>query len=346
VAKVLGGNEETFRYPHLLPTLQHLYQLYLLLKKRREKRGAIDFDTVETKIVFNQQRKIDKIIPVMRNDAHRLIEEMMLAANVATAEWLHAQEMPLLYRIHEGPQPEKLADLKNFLNTLGLRLGGNDDPQAHHYAKLLEKAIGRPDIRLIQTVLLRSLKIALYSPENQGHFGLSYLAYTHFTSPIRRYPDLLIHRAIKHRLQERAVEKFPYSLNELQLLGEHCSMTERRADDATRDAISWLKCEYMQDKIGQEYDGLITGVTPFGLFVELTGIFIEGLVHVTALQEDYYHFDPVGHRLQGELSGKIYRLSDPLRVKVMRVNLEEKKIDFELAQPGKKRVGKSAKNKK
>ncbi|OQW93915.1 MAG: ribonuclease R [Beggiatoa sp. IS2] len=346
VAAVLDNHEHPFRYPQLLPALRHLHQLYLLLKKRREKRGAIDFDTTETQIIFNQQRKIDKIIPVIRNEAHRLIEEMMLAANVATAEWLHAQEMPLLYRIHEGPQPEKLADLKSFLNTLGLRLGGNEDPQAHHYAKLIEKAHDRPDIRLIQTVLLRSLKIALYSPENQGHFGLSYSAYTHFTSPIRRYPDLLIHRAIKHCLQKQPVEKFPYSVNELQLLGEHCSMTERRADDATRDAISWLKCEYMQDKIGQEYDGLITGVTPFGLFVELEGVFIEGLVHVTSLQEDYYHFDPVGHRLQGELSGKIYRLSDPLRIKVVRVNLEEKKIDFELVQPGKKRSRKPGKGKK
>jgi len=329
VGKVLEGNEENFQYPHLLPHIAHLYSLYQLLLKRRKKRGAIDFDTVETRIVFDEQQKIEQIVPVVRNDAHKLIEEMMLAANVATAEWLTAQNMPMLYRIHDKPSEEKLTALRTFLKELGLTLWGKNKPQAHHYGKLLEKAQDRPDYRLIQTVLLRSLQLAVYTPQNKGHFGLAYPAYAHFTSPIRRYPDLLVHRAIRHCLQGK--QTFSYTNDDMEILGEHCAMAERRADEATRDAMSWLKCEYMQDKIGVEYDGIVTGVTAFGLFVELDGIFVDGLVHVTALTEDYYHFDPIGHRLYGESSGKVYRLSDRLRVKVVRVDVDEKKIDFELA---------------
>ncbi len=331
VGKVLEGNEENFQYPHLLPHIAHLYSLYQLLLKRRKKRGAIDFDTVETRIVFDEQQKIEKIVPVVRNDAHKLIEEMMLAANVATAEWLTKQQMPMLYRIHDIPSKEKLTDLRTFLKELGLTLWGKNKPQAHHYRRLLEKAQDRPDYRLIQTVLLRSLQLAVYTPQNKGHFGLAYPAYAHFTSPIRRYPDLLVHRAIRHCLQGKPVETFSYTNNDMEMLGEQCAMAERRADEATRDAMSWLKCEYMQDKIGVEYDGIVTGVTAFGLFVELDGIFVDGLVHVTALTEDYYHFDPIGHRLYGESGGKVYRLSDRLRVKVVRVDVDEKKIDFELA---------------
>lgn len=330
VAEVLEGNEKNFQYPHLLPQIHDLFSLYQLLLKRREKRGAIDFDTVEPCILFDEQQKIEQIVPRIRNDAHKLIEEMMLAANVATAEWLKAQNMALLYRIHEGPTEEKLTALHSFLKGLSLKLWGKDQPQARHYAKLLEKIQERPDFRMIQTVLLRSLRLAIYSSKNQGHFGLAYQAYTHFTSPIRRYPDLLVHRAIRHCLQGQAPEEFPYTNDEMEILGEHCSMAERRAEEATRDVISWLKCEYMQDKVGLEYDGIITGVTAFGLFVELDGIFVDGLVHVTALMEDYYHFDPIGHRLCGETSGTVYRLSDRVRVKVVRVDLEEKKIDFEL----------------
>ena len=330
VAEVLEGHETRFRYPHLLPQIHNLHQLYQLLLKRRKKRGAIEFETVESRIIFDEQQKIDQIVPTIRNDAHKLIEEMMLAANVATAEWLKAHNMPLLYRIHDNPAAEKLTALHGFLKQKGLRLWGNEQPQARHYAKLLEKVQNRPDFQLIQTVLLRSLKLAIYSAENKGHFGLAYANYAHFTSPIRRYPDLLVHRALRHCLQGQPVEDFPYTTNEMNILSEHCTMTERRADEATRDAISWLKCEYMQDKIGQEYEGIVTGVTAFGLFVELEGIFVDGLVHVTLLQDDYYHFDPVGHRLCGENSGTVYRLSDRLRVRVMRVDLEEKKIDFEL----------------
>jgi ribonuclease R len=331
VAEVLEGHKKKFRYPKLLPQIKDLDSLYQLLLKRRQKRGALEFDTVEPSFIFNEERKIEKIVPLVRNDAHKLIEEMMLAANVATAEWLTAQKMPLPYRIHEGPTAEKLTALQGFLKELGLKLYGNDKPQTHHYSRLLEKVQDRPDVRMIQTVLLRSLQLAIYNTKTQGHFGLAYPAYTHFTSPIRRYPDLLVHRAIRHRLQGKSPKEFAYTNNEIELLAEHCSTTERRAEEATRDVISWLKCEYMQDKVGEEFDGIVSGVTAFGLFVELKDVFVDGLVHVTALTEDYYHYDPVGHRLWGEYGGIVYRLSDPLRVKVVRVDLEEKKIDFELA---------------
>lgn len=331
VANVLVQQESTFRYPNLLPQLKNLYQLYHLLRKRRQKRGSIDFDTVETRIIFNAQQKIEQIVPVVRNDAHRLIEEMMLIANVATAQWLKARQMPLLYRVHEGPTAEKLTDLNGFLKTLGLRLGGGETPETAHYARLLEKISTRPEARLIQTVLLRSMQMAIYSPENKGHFGLAYETYTHFTSPIRRYPDLLVHRAIKHCLQKKSIKEFPYSFVKMISLGEHCSKTERRADDATRDVINSLKCQYMQNKVGTVFSGLITGVTSFGMFVEVTDFSVEGLIHITSLEGDYYHFDPIGRRLCGESSGKVYRLSDQVRVKLIRVNLEEKKLDFELA---------------
>ena len=331
VSKALDGDETDFPYPHLLPQLADLYSLYQLLLKRRHKRGAIEFETVEAQFIFNEEKKIEQIVPTVRNEAHKLIEEMMLAANVATADWLTARKMPMLYRIHEPPTEEKLAAFRNFLKELGLKLWGDDNPEARHYSRLIEKIQQRPDLRLIQTVLLRSLQLAIYSLANKGHFGLAYSVYAHFTSPIRRYPDLLVHRAIRHCLQGLPAEDFAYTNEDMELLAEHCSMTERRADEATRDAISWLKCEFMQDKVGQDYEGIITGVTAFGLFVELDGIFVDGLVHVTALGEEYYHFDPIGQRLSGEGSGKVYRLSDKLRVKVVRVDLEEKKIDFELA---------------
>ncbi len=315
----------------ILPHLRNLHALYRVLHDRRRKRGAIEFDSTETKIRFDENRKISAIVPVERNDAHRLIEEMMLAANVAAAEWLAQQKMPALYRVHEGPTAEKLTQVRAFLGELALSLAGKDDPQPKHYSQLLDKIKLRPDARLIQTVLLRSLKLAVYTPANNGHFGLAYDAYTHFTSPIRRYPDLLIHRAIGHLLDSKAVETFPYSGADMESLGEHCSATERRADEANRDALEWLKCEYLQDKVGETYDGLITGVTNFGIFVELDGLFVEGLVHVTSLKNDYYHFDASGHCLRGERTGLVYRLSDRLRVTVARVNLEERKIDFLLA---------------
>ena len=322
------------KYRDLVPHLEELHRLYKVLRKTREARGAIDFDTVETKICFGPDRKIEQIVPVERNDAHKLIEECMILANVAAARFLERHKVPTLYRVHEGPSAEKLADLREFLGELGLTLGGGDKPEARHYAELLESVKDRPDAHLIQTVMLRSLSQAQYSPENIGHFGLALPQYLHFTSPIRRYPDLLVHRAIRHVLRNgrrKRKQPFGYSEIDMRTLGEHCSMTERRADEATRDAVDWLKCEYMLDKVGEEYDGIITGVTSFGIFVELQNIYVEGLVHVTALKNDYYHFDPAGHRLMGERSGTIYRLGDQVRVKVVRVDLDERKIDFELA---------------
>lgn len=252
----------------------------------------------------------------------------MLAANVAAARLLERKHMAGLYRIHEGPPKEKLADLREFLGELALRLGGGEKPKASDYGKLLQQVHGRPDRHLIQTVLLRSMAQAMYSSDNVGHFGLAYLAYTHFTSPIRRYPDLLVHRAIRHVLTGEKAEEFEYSQSRVKGIGEHCSGTERRADEATRDAEAWLKCEYMLDKVGEEFSGLISGVSSFGIFVQLDDIYVDGLVHVTALDNDYYHFDPVGHRLTGERTGMVYRLGDPIRVRLVAVNLDDRKIDF------------------
>ena len=316
-------------YATLVPHLDRLYELYQLLRTSREKRGAMDFDTQETVIEYGADRKIERILPTERNDAHRLIEECMILANVASARFLQRHKMPGLYRIHEGPAEDRLNKLRAFLGELGLGLGGSDKPAPLDYCRLLEQVRDRPDAHLIQTVMLRSLAQAVYSPTNAGHFGLALEAYAHFTSPIRRYPDLQVHRAIRHVLQGGKAADFTYSLADLAGLGEHCSMTERRADEAVRDALEWLKCEFMQDKVGQTFDGIITGVTGFGLFVELRGVFVEGLIHVTSLRNDYYQFDPVGHRLHGERSGQVYRLGDSVRVRVARVDLDERKIDFE-----------------
>jgi ribonuclease R len=320
------------RYTQIVNHLDDLYSLFQVLHLQRVKRGAIDFDTEETKIVFRENRKIDRILPTERNDAHKLIEECMICANVAAARFLQGAGIPTLYRVHEGPSQDKLQELREFLGELGLKLGGGERPAPHDYVKLMESIGDRPDVHLLQTVLLRSLAQAAYAPENIGHFGLAHEAYTHFTSPIRRYPDLLVHRAILHALNKGKPSNFEYSQNDLIAMGEHCSMTERRADDATRDAILWLKCEYMQDKLGEEFEGIISAVTSFGLFVELNEVYVEGLIHVTSLANDYYHFDPVGHRLTGERSGRVYRLGDSIRVLVARVDLDERRIDFELAK--------------
>jgi len=314
----------------LLPHLDELYELYQALRKQRDKRGAIDFETTETKIVFGDSKKIEKIVPVERNDAHRLIEECMISANVAAASFMLERKAPTLFRVHAGPGAEKLTDLREFLAELGLKIGGRGDPEPKHYAALLTEIRGRPDAQLIQTVLLRSLSQAVYTPENLGHFGLAVEGYSHFTSPIRRYPDLLLHRGLRAQFKPGGAPA--HSHDELVAWGEHCSMTERRADEATRDAVDWLKCEYMRDRVGDEFDGVISSVTSFGLFVMLKQVYVEGLVHVTSLQNDYYHYDQSKHRLVGERSGKAYRLSDSVRVKIMRVNLDEKKLDFELVE--------------
>lgn len=320
-------------YPaEMLEHLDALYALYKVLRKAREKRGAIDFETTETRIVFDAERKIEAIVPTERNDAHKLIEECMIFANVCAAKFLSKHKIPALHRVHDGPTLEKLADLRQFLSGLGLKLEGGDEPDPADYAELMDELEGRPDRHMIQTVLLRSLSQAVYSPVASGHFGLAHPYYAHFTSPIRRYPDLLVHRAIRHILRGGKAGDFGYTHKDMVALGEHCSMTERRADDATRDVIAWLKCEYMQEHVGDSFSGVISGVTGFGLFVELSGIHVEGLVHVTALTSDYYHFDPIRHQLTGENSGRIYRLGDSLDVTVARVDLDERKIDFVLAK--------------
>ncbi len=319
------------RFPALVSPLDDLMALYRVLHGRRKARGAIDFETTETRIVFGPDRKIERIVPTVRHDAHRLIEECMILANVAAAERLSAEKLPGLYRVHDRPHPDKLEALRTFLGELGLKLGGGEQPAPGDYAKLLEGAARRPDAHLIQTVLLRSLRLAVYSPENLGHFGLAHTHYAHFTSPIRRYPDLLLHRAIRHSLRQGKTGAFPYTRETMQVQGEHCSMTERRADEATRDAVNWLKCEYMLDKVGEVFEGIISAVTGFGVFVELKDIHVEGLIHVTTLPNDYYHFDPIHHRLRGERSGRTYRLAEKLAVRVLRVDLDGRRIDFGIA---------------
>jgi ribonuclease R len=334
VARMIVNGDKVLRkkYRALVPHLEELHSLYKVLRRAREARGAMDFDTQESYIVFGEGKKISQIVPRERNDAHRLIEECMITANIAAARYLARQKLPHVVRIHEGPTAERLADLRTFLGKVGLSLGGGDNPGPKDYFEVLDNITGRPDEHLIQTVLLRSLPQAVYSPEKKGHFGLGLDAYTHFTSPIRRYPDLLVHRAIRHSLEKKKKEEFYYSQNDMALMGEHCSYTERRADEATRDVIAWLKCEYMLDKLGEEFEGVISAVTPFGFFVELKDIFVEGLVHVSTLDKDYFHYDPIGYRLEGQRSGVTYKLGDSVRVVVARVDLDERKIDLELVK--------------
>ena len=313
----------------------HLDELYLLFKcllQQRSTRGAIDFHTTETKIEFGPDKKIVRIYPYERNDAHRIIEECMIAANVAAAKFLTKRKFPGLYRIHEGPTATKLKELRQLLKTLGLQLPGGEKPEPKHYAQLINQVNQREEDRWIETMLLRSLSQAVYSPDNVGHFGLAHPLYAHFTSPIRRYPDLIVHRAISHLIARRKASTFFYTHNDLVLQGEHCSMAERRADDATRDAENTLKCEFMQDKIGKVFAGSVTGVTSFGLFVELIDVYVEGLVHISTLSDDYYQFDPSTMTLEGELTRNTYRLGDTLNIIVNRVDIDERKIDFVLEQ--------------
>ena len=314
------------------PEIDHLNSVFRALLTAREKRGAIDFESVETQMVFDDRGKIERIVRVQRNDAHRLIEECMLAANVSASHFLEQHAQPTLYRVHEGPTPEKLEALRAMLKDFALTLAGGDEPQAKDYAQLLRRIKDKPYAGMLQTVMLRSLSQAVYSPENVGHFGLAYDAYAHFTSPIRRYPDLLVHRAIKAVLAGKR-----YDAGDLAALGMHCSETERRADDATRDVEAWLKSYYMQDHVGEEFDGTVSGVTGFGLFVTLDELYVDGLVHISDLGQDYFQFDAAKHMLRGERSGVKYQLAGRVRVKVVRVNLEQAKIDFVLVEEPRKR---------
>jgi ribonuclease R len=341
VANMIKG--EATIHAQLLPQIRKLHLLYRKLSKQRLLRGALEFETVETRIIFGKNRKINKIIPVERNEAHKLIEECMLLANVSAAEFLTQHGLPLLYRVHKVPDAEKLDNLRSFLHTAGLRLTGKANPTPLDYAKLLKKIQDRPDAHVIQTILLRSLRQAVYSPINEGHFGLAYESYCHFTSPIRRFPDVLVHRAIKHVLSQQEASKFHYSHKELFTFADHCSMTERRADEATRNVIDWLKCEYMLDKIGREFVGVISEVTGFGIFVELKHIYVEGLVHITALKNDYYHYEPVTRRLIGKRTHVTYALGDIVKIRVARVDLDQKQMDFDLVSQVKNKAKTSAK---
>ncbi len=303
--------------------IARLYEVFQALFKQRSRRGAIDFETIETRMVFDSRGRIEKIVAEQRNDAHRLIEECMLAANVCAGNFIAERDQAVLYRVHDVPSEEKVAALRDFLAELGLALPGGAVPKPRDYAQLLERIRGRPDFNLLQTILLRSLKQAVYTPQNVGHFGLAFEAYVHFTSPIRRYPDLVVHRAIKALLKGRE-----YTGVDWDDLGRHCSETERRADDASRDVESWLKCVYMRDHVGGVFSGTITGVVPFGLFVTLDEYFVDGLVHISELGRDYFQYDGARHMLFGERTKKRFRLADRLQVKLVRVDVDQRKIDL------------------
>jgi len=367
VAAVLANTKgpEAAKRAGVVPHLLHLYEVFQALLQARHARGAIDFETTETYIVCNAAGKIEKILPRTRNDAHRLIEECMLAANVCAADLLKRHDHPGLYRVHAGPTKEKLNQLRTFLKQIGLNLNGGDKPSASDYAELMPKIKARPDALLIQTMLLRSMQQAVYNPENIGHFGLSYESYAHFTSPIRRYPDLLTHRAIKAILHGKRYEPKGLDTSVLntmlspaarkaqavdrangkkksesgvaiwEALGIHCSANERRADEASRDVEAWLKCYFIRDKLGEEFTGTISGVATFGIFVQLDALYIEGMVHVTELGADYFQYDEARHELRGERTGIRYQLTDRVTVQVSRVDLDARKIDLRLVtEPG------------
>ena len=329
VAAILAdpAGEAAQRRVGLVPHLAMLHKVFHALLGARTKRGAIDFESTETRMVFNDAGRIERIIPVVRNDAHRLIEECMLAANVCAAEYLEKFEHPALFRVHAGPTPQKLENLRAFLGPLSLFLGGGDSPDAKAYAELATTIKGRPDAQLISSVMLRSMQQAQYAPDNVGHFGLAYDMYAHFTSPIRRYPDLLVHRAIKAVLKRRK-----YQEEDWDALGAHCSQTERRADEASREVQAWLKCHYAAEHLGDEFDGNISGVAGFGVFVTLDPLMIDGMVHISELGRDYFVYDEVRHVLRGEKTGREFRLGQRVRVKIVRADADALKIDLALIE--------------
>lgn len=343
VATMLDGQDteagENLRnqYSALVPDLENLKSMYLALSDARAKRGAIAFETQESLFLFNDDKKIESVIPLIRNDAHKIIEECMILANVATAQFIEKHNKPGLFRVHDKPSEDKYNNFVSYLAELGITIPSRDEPEPSDYCDILTKIADRPDQELIQTMLLRSMRQAVYQSDNLGHFGLALESYSHFTSPIRRYPDLVVHRVIKRILLEQTKEQaqqeanvgaYDYNLEQVIELGEHCSMTERRADEATRDVSDWLKCEFMQDHVGDSFSGVISTVTNFGLFIRLQDLHIEGLVHITSLSSDYYHYDDVRMCLTGENSGVKYRVGDVVTVKVAAVNLDEKKIDL------------------
>ena len=356
------GRQTARKLKGTAPHIHALYDLYSVLKQARTQRGALDFEKSEVQFVFTEDRKIDRIIPVVRNDAHKMIEEFMLSANVATADFLKRQKMPALYRVHDGPQDKKLTALRAFLTTKGLKLAGGNKPRPEHYDQLMSQIGERSDAQTIRTMLLRSLSQAEYSMDNRGHFGLAYSAYAHFTSPIRRYPDLMVHRAIRSVIRQSkqrstlgralkfiigkgkdSVQRFdsapllapgksyPYGKTAMQSLAMHCSNASRRADKASWDVEAWLKCEYMQDFVGDVFQGVVASVTHFGLFIEIDGIQVEGLIHISALKNDYYHFDADRQCLIGEQRRKSFAIGDTIKARVVAVDMERRKIEFALA---------------
>ncbi|HLO95405.1 MAG TPA: ribonuclease R [Burkholderiaceae bacterium] len=360
VAAVLANTHgpEAARRKELVPHLLHLHEVYRALLSQRQRRGAVDFDTVETQIVCDDNGRIEKIVPRTRNDAHRLIEEAMLAANVCAADFIAGGKHHSLYRVHEGPTPEKRAALQAYLRALGIGMGLSDDPSPGEYQAIASATKDRPDATQIHTMLLRSMQQAIYTGANAGHFGLAYQAYTHFTSPIRRYPDLLVHRVIKAMLGNKRYQldaakmdvpvppKRPgkakpinpasasTEIERWEVVGAHCSANERRADEASRDVEAWLKCRYMREHLGEEFSGTVSAVTTFGLFVQLDALFVEGLVHITELGGEYYRFDEVRQELRGDRTGIRYATGARVRVQVSRVDLDGRKIDFRLVRDG------------
>jgi len=352
VAAILANTRgpEAVRRKALVPHLLDLHEVYRALLRERGERGAVDFETVETQIVCDDNGRIEKIVPRVRTEAHRLIEEAMLAANVCSADFIARANHAALFRVHEGPTPEKRTILQNYLRALGLGLSIADEPHPREYQAIAQATKDRPDAAQIHSMLLRSMQQAIYTPVNSGHFGLAYEAYTHFTSPIRRYPDLLVHRVIKALLlgqryklaglleepaptRRGAVRKIPaVEMAQWEAAGIHCSTCERRADEASRDVEAWLKCRFMRDHLGEEYGGTVSAVTSFGLFVQLDALYVEGLVHITELGGEYYRFDEVRQELRGERTGARYTVGARVRVQVIRVDLDGRKIDFRMVR--------------
>jgi ribonuclease R len=358
VAAILANTHgpEAAKRRELVPHLLHLHEVYRALLGERQRRGAIDFETTETQIVCDDNGRIEKIIPRTRNDAHRLIEEAMLAANTCSADFIQGGKHHSLYRVHEGPTPEKRQTLQNYLRSLGISAGISDDPSPREFQQLAQATKDRADAQQIHTMLLRSMQQAIYTGTNSGHFGLAYPAYTHFTSPIRRYPDLLVHRVIKCMLAGKRYTLDASKMNVPQapkrpgrppppnpadarneaerweVVGAHCSANERRADEASRDVEAWLKCRYMRDRLGEEFAGTVSAVTSFGLFVQLDALYVEGLVHITELGGEYFKFDDVRQELRGERTGIRYATGARVQVQVSRVDLDGRRIDFRLVR--------------
>lgn len=337
--KILQGNKNLrANYRQIIKPLSQLYEMYQALEKARVRRGGISFETDEAKFIFNNDLRIDRIECVTRNNAHKLIEECMIMANIAAARFVEKNKEPALYRVHDRPSQDRISLLRTILSEFGLILGGRENPEPKDYADMMALISKKPGYEILQTMLIRSMKQAIYHSENRGHFGLALQTYAHFTSPIRRYPDLLLHRAIKYQLGKQNINKelaintggWHYELSEMLRFGIHCSVSERRADEATRDVNDWLKCDFMKNYVGKRFIGIITTVTGFGFFVRIKDLFIDGLVHVSSLDNDYYRYDNTSQRLIGESSGCIYRIGDIVKIRVAAVYMENRRIDFSI----------------